>query len=299
MDRLVVLVGAGRSGSSLVHEVLARHPDVGFLTNVEDRLGPAARAHRPLVGAYRRMPPSWTRKGRLRLAPSEGYRQLSAHVSPALARSERDLLAADADPWLADRLRGFVESLGQRSHAPVLVHKLTGWPRARLLAEVLPEARFVHVVRDGRAVATSLLQMPWWGGWGGPGAWRYGPLPPTYAAEWEATRSFPVLAGITWKLMVDAADACAAELPAHAWHEVRYEDVVADPRPAFASLLDTLGLPWSPEFEARFSRHRFSGARADSFRRELSPGTLAVLESSLAGHLRARGYLAAPPTASS
>ena len=31
------VLGTGRCGSTLVHEVLARHPGVGFLTNLEDR----------------------------------------------------------------------------------------------------------------------------------------------------------------------------------------------------------------------------------------------------------------------
>jgi hypothetical protein len=40
----VFLVGNGRSGSTLVHELLTRHPDIGFVSNLEDRLplGPAA-----------------------------------------------------------------------------------------------------------------------------------------------------------------------------------------------------------------------------------------------------------------
>ncbi len=32
------VLGTGRCGSTLVHEVIARHPDVGFVSNIEDRL---------------------------------------------------------------------------------------------------------------------------------------------------------------------------------------------------------------------------------------------------------------------
>ncbi|MEY2426226.1 MAG: hypothetical protein QOI61_1798, partial [Actinomycetota bacterium] len=32
------VLGTGRCGSTLVHELLARHHDVGFLSNIEDRL---------------------------------------------------------------------------------------------------------------------------------------------------------------------------------------------------------------------------------------------------------------------
>ena len=34
----IFVISNGRSGSTLVHELLARHPDVGFVSNQEDRL---------------------------------------------------------------------------------------------------------------------------------------------------------------------------------------------------------------------------------------------------------------------
>jgi hypothetical protein len=32
------VIGTGRCGSTLVQEVLARHPEVGFVSNLEDKL---------------------------------------------------------------------------------------------------------------------------------------------------------------------------------------------------------------------------------------------------------------------
>jgi hypothetical protein len=32
------VIGTGRCGSTLVQEVLARHPQVGFVSNLEDKL---------------------------------------------------------------------------------------------------------------------------------------------------------------------------------------------------------------------------------------------------------------------
>ncbi|MBA2427556.1 MAG: hypothetical protein H0V60_10830, partial [Actinobacteria bacterium] len=78
MSKFVFLISNGRSGSSLVHELLARHPEVGFISNLEDRLPslpPSAGRYNNLL--YRRMPPSLTQKGRLRFAPSEAYRILT------------------------------------------------------------------------------------------------------------------------------------------------------------------------------------------------------------------------------
>ncbi|WP_171064491.1 sulfotransferase family protein [Actinomadura soli] len=286
------VIGSGRCGSTLVHEVLARHPEIGFVSNLDDRWARCPGPVRRRSGAiYRRVPPRRTRKGRLRFAPSEGYRVLDREVSPLLADPFRDLTGADVTPWLDGRLRTFFEARHAAEGAPVYLHKFTGWPRAALLHEVFPEARFVHVVRDGRAVAASWLRMPWWRGHLGPAGWHFGPLPEPYAAEWEASgRSFVLLAGIAWKLLMDAYETARAAVPAESWLEVRYEDVLGDPRGRTKLVLGSLGLSWTPAFERGFTRHTFSSARADAFHGDYSPAQREALDRSLADHLARFGY---------
>jgi len=284
------VLGTGRCGSTLVHEVLARHPDVGFVTNVDDRTGSTA-AGRLQAGVFRRLPAAATTKGRLRLAPSEAYRALEREVSPAVVEPVRDLLAADAQPWLADRFRAFFASRAAAFGAPLFLHKFTGWPRARFVDAVLPGSRYVHIVRDGRAVAASWLQTDWWRGHLGPEGWHFGPLPDGYAKEWEASgRSFVLLAGLAWKLLLDAFDDARREVGDDRWLEVRYEDVVADPRRRTAEILEFLGLSWTDAFEAGFQAFRFDGGRARAWRAVLGDAASAELDASLADHLTRRGY---------
>ncbi|GAA4594146.1 hypothetical protein GCM10023194_60210 [Planotetraspora phitsanulokensis] len=286
------IVGTGRCGSTLVHEVVARHPDVGFVSNVDDRYARCPRWIRRRSGAiYRRVPPRLTTKGRLRYAPSEAYTALAREVSPLLVDPFRDLLAGDVTPWLAERTRAFFERRAADEGAPAYVHKLTGWPRTGFLSEVFPQARYVHIVRDGRAVANSWLQMPWWRGHLGPAGWHFGPLPEPYEKEWHAAgRSQAHLAGIAWKHLIDAYATAREALPDDAWLEIRYEDVVASPRKHFEVILEFLGLAWTPGFERGFARYSFSGGRADAFRRDLAPDQVALLDRSLADQLRRLGY---------
>ncbi|MGH8972811.1 MAG: sulfotransferase family protein [Acidimicrobiia bacterium] len=286
------VLGTGRCGSTLVHEVLARHPDVGFMSNLEDRLPLAGWTSRFSPACYRWVPERFTTKGRLRFAPSEGYRLLDRAVSPALSTPCRDLGAADADPWLAGRLRGLFEARATAQGRPVFLHKFTGWPRAGLLEAVFPGSRFVHVVRDGRAVAASWLQMGWWLGHRGPEGWPWGPLPPDYQDEYEASgRNFAVLAGIAWKLLLDAFEVARHDLGGR-WLDVRYEDVVADPRACFADIAGFLGLAWDGRFERAVARYEFRTGAVDAYRRHLDPTTLDLLDTSLAGHLERWGYAA-------
>jgi hypothetical protein len=294
---LAFVLGTGRCGSTLVHELLARHPHVGFVSNVEDRFPLPKAAGRWNNQLYRHVPGSFTRKGRIRFAPSEGYRALDREVSPALSAPVRDLVAEDVTPWLDVRLRRFFEDRAHVQGRPLFLHKFTGWPRAGFLGRIFPTARFVHVVRDGRAVANSFLQMPWWRGYSGPSEWGWGPLPADYVTEWESSgRSFAVLAGIEWKILIDAFEAARANIPPELWLEIRYEDFIADPRTVTGEALSFLGLEWTPEFEVGFRRIPFSVERADAYRTDLGIHELALLDACLAGPLERHRYLAPPST---
>lgn len=96
-----------------------------------------------------------------------------------------------------------------------------------MLAELFPEAKFVHIIRDGRAVALSYLERPEWG-------------PETMA---EAANH--------WKNRVRRGRAAGRAIGAERYMEVRYEDVVADPEAVARRVCDFLGL----EFEEGMLRY--------------------------------------------
>jgi hypothetical protein len=306
-QRFAFMLGSGRCGSTIVGQVVAMHEQVGFIANVDDRFAGLNRKGRHNNRIYRALPAPLQKQGGRRggqsrgrvssgvrsvaMSPSEGYRLLDRHVSPMLSTPMRDLVADDASDWLSGRLRGFFEARAAAQGRPLFLHKFTGWPRSGLLHAVFPEARFVHVVRDGRAVASSLVQQPWWDGFGGPGKWNFGPLPAEDEALWEESgRSFPVLAGLEWKLVMEAFDRAQALVPEQLWLELRYEDVVSEPRQQVGRLLDHLGLEWTDGFERSFAGLEFTPARAGAYRDELTPRDVELLERALEPQLRAHGY---------
>lgn len=87
---------------------------------------------------------------------------------------------ADAERAAAD-LRIAVTAVRRASGAPVFVNKrIANNRRISLLLRAFPDARFISLVRDGRAVALSLSQVNWW-----PDSlvWWYGDTPARWAAE--------------------------------------------------------------------------------------------------------------------
>jgi len=203
----------------------------------------------------------------------------------------RDLTAEDAAPWLERRLRRFFDTYTEGEARPVFMHKFTGWPRARLLAAVFPEARFVHVYRDGRGVANSLLQVPWWRGYRGVPQWSFGDLSEEERREWEATEhSWTYLAGLEWKRLMEAFEASRAEIGSQRWLDLRYEDLVARPKEETAAALRFVDLePWDG-LDPTLSRLGVSEARKDAYRDELRPEDVSLLESMLASTLARWGY---------
>ena len=300
---LTFVLGSGRCGSTLVTELIARHPDVGFISNVDDklaRLDLKGRWNNALFARSDERDPSLRpfrdrrralERGRLRVAPSEGWLVLEKQISSIFPQPCRDLTAQDAMPWLQKRIADFFDSRIEAQGKPAFVHHLTGWPRSGLLRSVYPEARFVHVVRDGRSVANSWLQMGWWDGYRGPDNWYLGPLSRADQAEWEeAERSFVVLAGLGWRILMSAIEEARALVPEEQWLDVRLEDFMDDPRGRTEEVLDFLGLEWTPQYEAGFAKHTFQASRGVAWKRDLSEADIAALERTIAKPLAAYGY---------
>lgn len=286
------VIGTGRCGSSLLHELICRHPDVRFVSNVDDRVPLGAVTRRWNNSTHRLLPASASRKGRVRFAPSEGYRALEREVSPLLSVPNRDLVASDATPWVSAKVTAFFGRRYDAVGSGTMVHKWTGWPRAGLMRAVFPDARFINVVRDGRAVANSWLQMPWWRGYEGPEHWQWGPLTSAEQRRWEKSdRSYPVLAALLWAKLVDAAQEAQSTLPEDAWLDVRYEDMMADPEGTVSKALAFFGIDPEGRSAAGVARYHFDPTRIQGFHADLGPAVVADVTDAMQEQLRYYGYL--------
>lgn len=126
------------------------------------------------------------------------------------------------------------------------------------MRELFNDAKFIHIVRDGRSVVNSLLQVNWWWGWQGPQNWRWGELTPEQKAQWEKyERSFVALAAIEWNILMDAMQKAAAELNKDTFMEIKYEDLCDAPVETYKKVLDFSELEWTPTFEQKVKTHTF------------------------------------------
>ena len=286
IDRPIFVIGVGRSGSTLFHQMFAQHPDLAWLSGLCDRFPNHPGVNRallrlldlPLLGDLLRR----------RYEPGECYIFWNHHCL-GFRQPFRDLLASDVTELNRRRIPKVMQPLtaGRRQR---LLYKITGWPRIGFLHELFPDARFIHVYRDGRAVANSLLAVDFWRGWHGPAQWRWGVLSPEHQDEWERHgKSFVALAGIQWKLLMDATTEASARIPAEQIMQIRYEDFVTDPVSRFRDVVKFCDLEWSPRFERAIASYTLETANS-KWREDLTPAQRAILQAVLAESLLKYGY---------
>jgi hypothetical protein len=95
-----------------------------------------------------------------------------------------------------------------------------------LLSQIFPSAQFIHVIRDGRDVALSMLK------------------------SYRGARFFYIdlyFAASSWKWRVSRARSSGVRLGSGRYHEIRYEQLVADPAKILSGICAFLGEAYVPD----------------------------------------------------
>jgi hypothetical protein len=205
------------------------------------------------------------------------------------------------DPLSAgDAIRSFYEACAALEGKPRWGDKSPPYTyKAGRIQQALPEAVFIHIIRDGRDVALSLSEVSW------------GPDDITVAAE-------------KWASELRKARKRAKNLVGGTYMEIHYEDLVTDPEPVLRKVADFAGLPWSDEMlnyperaaermrgemertlkplgggtitaEERTRQHQLvlekpSASRAGRWKTEMSPENRKAFEEVAGGLLKKLGY---------
>ena len=206
------VVGCGRSGTTLVRAILDAHPDMA----VPDE------SYFPL----------WLGRHRERYERPDGFAtdtlvdDLLAHESSVRwglpADTVRAALAEAAPTTFADGVRAYYRAYahahGKGRYAdktPIFVLHLP------VLAELFGEARFVHMIRDGRNVVLSRVSTAW-------GTNRF---------DFETMQ---------WRAHVEQGRAAGRALGPDRYLELRYEELLDDPEAVTRELCRFVDLEFDP-----------------------------------------------------
>jgi hypothetical protein len=218
MNPYVFIVGCPRSGTTLLKRMVDAHPEISITreTHWITKLlkgDDAASLTEPVTPALL-----------ARLLADERFRRFKLDPAPF----ER-LVASDVS--YAELVRAVYDQHGARVDKPLVGDKTPRYVRdIPVLHELFPHARFVHLIRDGRDVCSSVLN------WDNERGRRI----VTSFSSWDEE---PVMTtALWWEQLVRLGREAGAALDRELYHEVRYETLTSAPEQESARLCEFLGV---------------------------------------------------------
>lgn len=245
------IVGCPRSGTALLRDLLRAHPRLAF----------PGESH--FIPAFWRAygDPRTSREARAlaaRILRLRWVRAWELERDPASFAHHRTFAGLVDDLYSTYAVREGAPRWGDKTPQHALCMPL--------LLEVFPRAQFVHIVRDARDAARSLVRLD------------FGPRN-LYAA------------GRYWRRLVTTARSDGRRLGPARYEEVRYESLVADPEAVVRDVLRFLG----EDAAAGLRLPAVDAARASSWRSEMPERDRHVVEAAAGGVLAELGYPTAAP----
>jgi hypothetical protein len=223
----IFIGGAGRSGTTLLRTMLDAHPRICC--------GPELKILPAIAEWYQVLTQSF------------------AGVMKTYGNSAADL-QAQFRLFVEGLVANFRKAAGKPRWAEKTPHNvLFSIP----LGEIFPDARFLHVVRDGRDVACSLVTMEW--------------INPMTGLKWDYVQTIGNAARY-WREVVQTVRQHASH-PTVAGRvlEVRYEALIADPEGTLRSILNYVGEPWDNAVLSYHKKDRSHEPIEASTRQALQP----------------------------
>lgn len=255
-SRVVFLLGAGRSGTTLLYKLLSAHQGVAYLSNYQNRY-PKWSFLAYLQHILNQFPEykrkSWFKEqGNAYFNERRKWLQsivpTPAEAEPVYASCGIPLMPTDdffLQPGTIECLQNRFERILQMSCGELLLTKRTANNRRiPILKQIFPDAKYIHLIRDGRAVAYSLLRVAWWNDhvmhWANK-------TPRQMIAEGHNPLE---LAAQNWVEGMKSLEHGIPLIPSSNLLEVRYDDLLSDPRGQLQRILDFMGV--SAQKDTRF-----------------------------------------------
>jgi hypothetical protein len=236
MNPYLFIVGCQRSGTTLLQRVVNAHPQItvfnqtGWISDFfEMRTGPAGDG---LITPE--LIPALLQRQQFR----KGLKKVG------IGRKELEgLLGTGASMTLGRFVTGIFDLYGQRQEKALVGDKTPKYIRSiRTMHELWPEARFVHLIRDGRDVCLSTLNWE-----------KNAALLRQSFSTWD---EHPVIsAALKWEWNVRLGREAGQSLAPGLYCEMRYEALVHQPTEECARLCAFLNVPYD-EHMVRFYEGR-------------------------------------------
>lgn len=222
VDRPIFIVGAPRSGTNIFFRTFAKHPDLAWISNITKKV-PSSLWLTRIVMLFRQDH-----------RPTEANNVWQKFAGKDDESLGRDDVTAAARKYLHKVLQNNLRIFNK----PRFVNKCPGNSvRIEFLQEIFPDAIFIHIIRDGRAAAYSIMRSRL------EHSGAYWSVKPP---GWQDLLDLPLVnaSALQWKMTVAAILRSAAKLPRERYLEVKYENFVARPAETFRQVGLQCDLVW-------------------------------------------------------
>ncbi len=275
------IVGIGRSGTTLLRLMMNSHPDIAipyethFITDYVER-----------IESYGEL----NQKDHLKALVDDIIQEDMIKKWDHSFKTD-ELINRIKEPSLGGVIDAIFQDYAQSKGKKNWGDKSDYLDRMHVINKIFPKAKFIHIVRDGRDVANSVLKMPW------------GPSDLIQAAEW-------------WHWHIKLGRCMGAILGESRYTEVRYEDLVNDPELELKRLCQFIGIQFSADMlnyhkknaqelipdDRKFQHYNTGSApvksRTFAWRKEMRPVNVAIFNSYASPSLKELGYEHQPPQVS-
>ena len=240
----ILIIGAPGSGTTLLFQTLCSHRDLAYITHNMLRAG--ILRHGRLVGDRRKA---------LLILQNLIHRDPASNLPLGDAlwvkyfRDYNYMAENDYSEEMAAYFRKKVLQVQNLWGRPRFVDKtLVNCFRVRLLNLIFPDAKFIHIIRDGRAVAFSILNKIEIAG--DRFALFYIGFKDILGDKYQYERSELYNYGLAWAEFVSKGREASVAAQGR-YYEVRYENLVTEPHKELRKIVDFCELNWYSEFEQK------------------------------------------------
>jgi omega-hydroxy-beta-dihydromenaquinone-9 sulfotransferase len=290
----IFLLGPGRGGTTLVYKLLSLHPECAFISNFDVhgvRASISKRAIRVVRSSEALRNWAWFADEGQAYTP---HRNLLRRLVPTPVEGESVYQSCglpigqclgSVEDTVREKLRTrFARIQAYHAASAIVLKRTANNRRIPCLDSAFPEAKYVILWRDGRAVTASLLNVHWWMDhrvW-----WADARTP----REMQLDRAGMVaLAARNWVEEVHAIEQGVERIESKRVMHVRYEEMLSRPAETLQSILQFCGLRCDPSYSSQISKLKI---RPDSgkWRRSFTADEMGTVEAITAHCMTRIGY---------
>jgi hypothetical protein len=263
----IFIIGCHRSGTSIFYRKLALHPDLAFITRTTRRA-----PNRLLM----------MRLFMLLRSKEKNNMPIGGEVWNIFGSTDDQVMtAADVTPEIREYFERLVKNhLVLFKRQRFFNKSPSNSVKIGFLNALFPDACFIHMVRDGRAVARSISK----------GRKSHGRFSGAKIPGWQGLLDRPVVesCGLQWKQTIEYIKDSLKKIPAGRVLQVRYEDFISRPIDTMRRVGEMCHLEWTDPLLQQVAE----GLRSRNYKwsESFSPSEIELLQNLQGDLLAELGY---------